>query len=242
MAWGRLWGQGASPARTTPICFLTRDDLDAWLGLAGPSDVAALSTYGRVLHDVLRARGALFSRDLERLSKLLPEHFESGLGELVGHGLLTNDSFRGLRQLLAPPSRRRIRVAGEGRWSLFRAEELPAPGVEFAAEKLLDRWGVVFRTLLARERIPVPWRDLVRVYRARELKGDVRGGRFVGGFSGEQYARPAAVDLLRRVRRAAGAGDRGPVTVSAADPLNLRGILTPDARVSPLARAEVALS
>ncbi|MFN8179683.1 MAG: DEAD/DEAH box helicase [bacterium] len=239
IAWGRLWGQGAAPVRTTPICFLRREDLDAWLGLAGPPSVEGLSAYGRAVHDVLRSRGALFQRDLERASRLLPEHFEAGLGELVGQGLLTNDSFRGLRQLLAPASRRRLRVVGEGRWSLFRSEELPAPDTEFTARRLLDRWGVVFRALLARERIPVPWRDLVRVYRSLELKGDVRGGRFVGGFSGEQYAWPPAVEMLRRVRRATSAGDRVPVTVAAADPLNLRGILTPDARVSPLARVEV---
>ncbi len=238
IAWGRLWGQGAGAVRTTPLCFVRREDLEAWLGLAGPPDPSALSGYGRAIHGVLAARGALFPRDLERAAGLLPEHFEAGLAELVGHGMLTNDSFRGLRQLLAPPARRRIRVLGEGRWSAFRADGHAVPDAEFVARRLLDRWGVVFRSLLARERIPMPWRDLVRVYRGLELRGDVRGGRFVGGFTGEQYALPGAVELMRRVRRAGTEGREG-VLVSAADPLNLRGILTPDPRVSPLARVDV---
>ena len=209
VTWGRLWGQGAGAVRTTPICFVRREDLDSWLGLAGPPDTGELSGYGRAIHAALSARGALFPRDLERAARLLPEHFEAGLGELVGFGMLTNDSFRGLRQLLAPPSRRRTRVMGEGRWSSFRAEGHEMPEPEFVARRLLDRWGVVFRSLLARERIPMPWRDLVRVYRGLELRGDVRGGRFVGGFTGEQYALPGAVELLRRVRRTTRREGRG---------------------------------
>jgi ATP-dependent Lhr-like helicase len=241
VTWGRLWGQGTGAVRTTPICFARREDLEGWLALAGPPDASGLTGYGRAIREALASRGALFPRDLERIAGLLPEHFEAGLAELIGHGFLTNDSFRGLRQLLAPPSRRRSRVMGEGRWSTFRTDGLPLPEIDWIARRLLNRWGVVFRTVLLRERIPVVWRDLVRAYRHLELKGDVRGGRFVGGFSGEQFALPSAVELLRRVRRDNADRERAPITVAAADPLNLRGILTPDARVSPLTRGEVVV-
>ena len=107
---------------------------------------------------------------------------------------------------------------------------------EFVARRLLERYGVVFRKMLTRERIPVPWRDLVRVYRHLELRGDVRGGRFVQRFSGEQYALPDAVDLMRRLRRS---GREVHANVSAADPLNLQGILTPDERVPSQTRRRV---
>ncbi|MFN3484817.1 MAG: hypothetical protein ACK44W_04975, partial [Planctomycetota bacterium] len=106
--------------------------------------------------------------------------------------------------------------------------------VEFVARQLLRRTGVVFRRILERERLPVPWRDLVRTYRAWELRGEVRGGRFVAGFSGEQYALPEAVALLRAVRKRGAEG--APICVAAADPLNYRGILTPDERVPAAAR------
>ena len=109
----------------------------------------------------------------------------------------------------------------------------------FVARQLLRRWGVVFRTVLARERIPVPWRDLVRALRTMELRGDVRGGRFVQGFSGEQYALPEAVPLLRAVRRR---GAMAPVEVSAADPLNFVGVLVPGERVPPAARRRVPVA
>ncbi len=236
LAWGRLWGSATSPVRVTPLCFVRRDDLDAWLGLAGPGDGGSLSGYARAIRETLAARGAMFHQELARQTALLPEHFEAGLGELLGRGFLTCDSFRGLRQLLVPPSRRRRRVVSEGRWSLLRHGSEAPPDPEFVAQRLLDRYGVVFHRLLARERQPVPWRDLVRVFRTLELRGDVRGGRFVGGFSGEQYARPEAVARLRKIRRR---GETTPVQVAAADPLNLTGILTPEPRVSTNARSEV---
>ncbi|MGH2570029.1 MAG: Lhr family helicase, partial [bacterium] len=235
LAWGRLWGSAASPVRVTPLCFVRREDLDAWLALAGPRE-EELSGYARAIRDMLAGRGAMFHQELGRAAGLLPEHFEAGLAELLGRGFLTCDSFRGLRQLLVPASRRRQRVVSEGRWSLLRHAEPAEPDAEFVARRLLARYGVVFRALLARERQPVPWRDLVRVYRRLELRGDVRGGRFVGGFSGEQYALPEAVERMRTVRRR---GEREPVHVAAADPLNLTGILTPEPRVATSARSEV---
>jgi ATP-dependent Lhr-like helicase len=161
---------------------------------------------------------------------------ESALGELVGKGVLTCDAFAALRWLIVPPSRRRGAMPTLGRWSLFRREASPAPDAEFAARRLLRRTGVVFRKTIERERMPVPWRDLVRVYRTLEARGEVRGGRFVAGPSGEQYALPEAVPMLRAVRRR---GPGEPVTVSAADPLNYRGILTPDTRVPAQARRKV---
>ena len=190
-----------------------------------------------------------------------------GLTQLIGHGLVTCDSFGGLRRLITPPSKRRgvmrrVPLAPAGRWSRFRAARSiagrPALGsepasdereIELVARQLLSRYGVIFRKLLDRERIPVPWRDLVRVYRLEELRGEVRGGRFVQRFAGEQYALPEAIELMRRLRRRAGgaqahaeghaADQAARLHVAAADPLNLEGILTPEPRVPVQARRRV---
>jgi ATP-dependent helicase Lhr and Lhr-like helicase len=161
---------------------------------------------------------------------------------------VTADGFAALRALLAGrrPSadrqwhpRRGLRrgaaghaAAGGGRWSL-----LPAVGVvddrdelaEAVAEQLLARWGVVFRDVIARETLAVPWRDVLWALRRMEARGTARGGRFVTGFTGEQYALPEAVDQLRAVRRAPRTGET--IHVSATDPLNLVGIILPGLRV-----------
>ncbi len=270
VVWGRLWGEGNPAIRATPLCLLLREDLDSWLALSGlgaarrnggdEQEPAGRppSTYARKVLEALRARGPSFAPDLERGSGLLPEHFETGLVELIGRGVVTCDSFGGLRRLITPPSKRRgparhAPFTPAGRWSLLRDEASPAAGaetatpelVEFVARKLLDRYGVVFRRLLERERIPVPWRELVRVFRHLELTGDVRGGRFVQRFAGEQYARPEAVDLLRRLRRERNRADREPageISVPAADPLNLQGILTPEERVPAQTRRRVPVA
>jgi ATP-dependent Lhr-like helicase len=272
LAWGRLWGAGKSPIRSTPVSLVPREDLDMWLAIAAsdPSQNAEdakdpLSTYARSVLEVLDTRGACFTQELERMTRMLPSHVEMGLAQLIGHGLVTCDSFGGLRRLITPPSRRRgvmkrVALTPAGRWSRFRGVSgtVHTPGeaeVEFVARRLIGRYGVVFRRLIERERIPVPWRDLVRVYRLLELRGDVRGGRFVHRFAGEQYALPEAVELMRRLRRRArGAGEiankadaaRAGITpkprglhVWAADPLNHAGILTPDPRVSPQERRRV---
>src|SRR5579862_5787611 len=235
-AWGRLWGGGASAIRITPICLVPREELDSWVGLSSPSDVAALSGPAKDLHAALLTKGAMFPQELARAAKLVPAHVEMGLGELIAQGLLTCDSFGALRWLIVPPSRRRGPMSTVGRWSLFRREAMPAPEVEFAAWQLLRRTGVVFRRTIEREKLPVPWRDLTRCYRTLEARGEIRGGRFVAGFSGEQFALPEAVSLLRAVRKR---GELQPVSVSAADPLNYRGILTPDERVSSVAKTRV---
>jgi ATP-dependent Lhr-like helicase len=249
VVWGRLWGAGSSAIRSTPIDLLLRSELESWLPLTTTTPAVeseTLSSHGRTVLRSLEQRGPAFTRELQTASGLLASHFEMGLVELIGHGRITCDSFGGLRRLITPPSRRRgvMRTAAfapAGRWSVLRPEgrtdekETPYPS-EFVARRLLDRYGVVFRKMLTRERIPVPWRDLVRIYRHLELRGDVRGGRFVQRFSGEQYALPDAVDLMRRLRRS---GREVTANVSAADPLNLQGILTPDERVPSQTRRRV---
>jgi ATP-dependent Lhr-like helicase len=147
-----------------------------------------------------------------------------------------------LRWLIVPASRRRAGGPTAGRWSLIsRTSEAAAPA-EFAARRLLARTGVVFRKTLARERLPIPWRDIARVLRTLEARGEIRGGRFAGGFDGEQYALPEAVTLLRAVRRKSSSEEPAELTVSAGDPLNFRGILTPDERVSPATRQQVRVA
>jgi ATP-dependent Lhr-like helicase len=235
-AWGRLWGGGASAIRITPICLVPREELDSWVGLSSPSDVATLSGPAKDLHAALLTKGAMFPQELARAAKLVPAHVEMGLGELIAQGLLTCDSFGALRWLIVPPSRRRGPMSTVGRWSLFRRETLPAPDAEFVARQLLRRTGVVFRRTIDREKLPVPWRDLARCFRTLEARGEIRGGRFVAGFSGEQFALPEAVSLLRAVRKR---GELQPISVSAADPLNFRGILTPDDRVPSVAKTRV---
>ena len=226
VAWGRLWGAGASPIRTTPIALLPRDELAEWLGLAQPSDGGAPSGPAADLLAALRGRGAMFPQELQQAAQLIPAHFEMALAELIARGLLTCDSFGALRQLLVAPSRRKRAIRTVGRWSAFRAEPQPRPSAEFVATRLLRRTGVVFRRVIQRERIPAPWGELARALRQMELRGQVRGGRFVTGFSGEQFALPEAVELLRKSRRD---GSASPAPeVASADPLNFRGILTPE--------------
>jgi ATP-dependent Lhr-like helicase len=239
MAWGRLWGSAASPIRSTPVCIVPRDELETWTSLSKAADAGTFGGAAREIHAALAARGAMFPQELARASRLLPAELDVGLGELVARGLVTCDSFGGLRSLLVPPSRRRVRLPVAGRWSLFCRDAAESPPVEVVARQLLQRTGVVFRRTIVREKQPFPWRDLVRVLRTFEARGDVRGGRFVAGFDGEQYALPEAVTLLRSVRRRS---PGQPLHVAAADPLNFRGILTPDERVSPLARQKVLVA
>jgi ATP-dependent Lhr-like helicase len=252
MAWGRL-GQvrntdaGArtrktGPIRTTPIALFRRERGEVWRSLAGVADPAQLPL-SHAAAEVLRAldqRGASFFGDLVNATGILRTEIEKGLAELVAWGLVTADSFSGLRALLVPSDRRRpivgFRKRGRvapfgvdtaGRWSRVRAHGTLAAEqlAEALAWQLLRRWGVVFRRIVERENLRAPWRDVLRVLRRLEARGEVRGGRFVGGFSGEQYALPEAVGLLRGARRE---GEKGHlVAVSAADPLNLVGLIVP---------------
>jgi ATP-dependent Lhr-like helicase len=201
--------------------------------------MSELGDAARELHAVLAARGAMFAQGLLRASALHTAELDEGLAELIARGLVTCDSFSGLRSFLLSASKRRPSTQVAGRWSLLRHAELEPPPAEFVARQLLQRTGVVFRKTVAREKQPLPWRDLLRALRTLEARGEVRGGRFVAGFEGEQYALPEAVTLLRAVRRR---GPAEPLHASAADPLNFRGILTPDERISPLSRQKVRVA
>src|SRR5262249_16289407 len=206
--------------------------------------------------DYLAGHGASFFDELAGGTGLLPSQAEEALAELVALGLVNSDSFAGLRALLLPADRRRGAVggrrppalapfgmAGAGRWARSAREDAPPlldrareeELIEHVVRTLLKRWGVLFWRLLAREAdwLP-PWRDLLMCCRRLEARGEIRGGRFVAGFSGEQYALPEAIALLREARRKPRAGDQG--ALSGAAPLNPVGILTPGGRLPAPAR------
>jgi ATP-dependent Lhr-like helicase len=247
--WARLTpakSATAAPVRTTPIALLTRRHWPLWRSLCAPvRDLAQLSHAARAMLEHLQAHGASFFDDLVSGAGLLRSQAEDALGELVAAGLVTSDSYSGLRALLIPSDRkrrmaargRRIAVFGledAGRWSLIRPQQgTETVAIETVAEILLRRYGVVFRRLLEREAdwLP-PWHALLRVFRRLEAQGRIRGGRFVAGMSGEQFALDEAVAAMRTVRRRANDGRL--VSLSAADPLNLAGIVTPGARVPAL--------
>jgi ATP-dependent Lhr-like helicase len=260
IAWGRLSqtrnaeggtrNRKSGPIRTTPVALFKRERGEVWRSLTGSGDPAdlTLSHSAEAVLATLDSRGASFFGDLVNATGLLRTEVEKGLGELVAWGLVTADSFAGLRALLVPSDRRRpvggfrrrgrvapFGVETAGRWSRVRGPApLPEEQVaEAVAWQLLRRYGVVFRRLATRETLLAPWRDILRAYRRLEARGEIRGGRFVGGFSGEQYALPEAVGLLRHVRRDAPTGEL--VAVSGADPLNLAGIITPGDVVPGLA-------
>ena len=238
-AWGRLWGGGSSAIRVTPMALVPREQLEDWLALTEPPVREGMSGPASDLLNALKARGPMFPQNLPKAANLVPAHVEMGLGELLARGWVTCDSFAALRQMITPPSRRSRALVPVGRWCAFRTEEEGARSdeiTEMVARQLLQRTGVVFRRTIARERIPVTWSALSRVYRRMELRGEIRGGRFVGGFSGEQFALPSAVELLRKLRRE---GGRTPVSVVPADPLNFAGILTPEPHVAPKLQAAV---
>jgi ATP-dependent Lhr-like helicase len=251
VAWARLWGAAQSSVRRTPITLVPRAQLDAWTALAATTERPDPGPTAREVLDVLRARGAVFVQEIARVTRLPLASVEEGLGALVGAGRVTCDSFGGLRWLLVPGWRRRSAGLSSGRWSLVGSEApvdaaarpgAPSPHAEMVARVLLRRTGVVFRRTVTRERIPVLWRDVARACRTLEARGEIRGGRFVAGFDGEQYALPEAVTLLREVRRR---GERPlgstPLSVAASDPLNFQGILTPDDKVPASAGYAVAV-
>jgi len=256
VAWGRLAvapdpgdepRRRAAPTRHAPITLALRSDLPWLLESAAPHP-PALGPSARALVDLLGRCGACFLSDLAAMTGRLPVEVEQGLWELVSAGLVTCDGFAGLRSLVLP-SRASVRRSGGGRWALLRpapaAGPEPAsgagsapPSVEKVARQLLRRWGVVLRDVLGRETTAPPWRELLPAYRALEARGEIRGGRFVAGFSGEQFARPEAVEALRALRREP--RETEPVEVSSADPLNLAGVLTPGPRVPATLGGRVA--
>jgi ATP-dependent Lhr-like helicase len=255
--------RGAStPSRATPVTFTLRADLP-WLtmatrGSASPEEPAHGAA--RDVLDALRSQGAMFSSDLPGATGRLPVEVQEGLWDLVARGIVTADGFAAVRSLFSRrevwarrhlPERRRlglrpnpatlraIRQPGEGRWALLATSARTASPplatdelAEHVAGQLLARWGVVFWDVGAHEDLAVPWREILWALRRFEARGLVRGGRFVTGFAGEQYALPDALDELRHVKRTERKGEL--VRLSAADPLNLSGVILPGKRVPAL--------
>ncbi len=246
------------PSRATPITLALRDDL-SWLLRAARGDLTpAEPGAGATLEvlEALRSRGALFRHDLVTAAGRQPHEIDQALWDAVARGLVTADGFRAIRSLLrrggrqAFPQPRGLRrgVRGttggaSGRWSLLPS---PVSGpdrdelAEAVAEQLAARWGVVFRDLVGRESLAVPWRDVLWAFRRMEARGTIRGGRFVTGFSGEQYAHPDAIDVLRGLRKQRPNGEQ--VRISAADPLNLTGVILPGPRIPAVASNAVTLT
>ena len=216
-----LTGEIGWARMSTGVAIFLREHGAAWGG-ASAEEPPALGAAAVEILETLRARGASFFR---------ADQYDA-LRELVGAGLVTSDGFAGARMLI---SRRSARPDLAGRWSLAERTD---GDVARQATILLQRYGVVFRRLLTREPNAAPWRELTRVYRLMEARGEIRGGRFVTGMSGEQFARPEAVERLREMRRE---GDDGKlIVISAADPLNLIGILTTGERIRATPSTRIA--
>ena len=249
------------PTSVAPISIFPREESEWLMSVfhddavsARPDPFVQLSSVAQDLRRALHERGASFFADLVRMTNHLPAEVEEGLWELLAAGLVTADGFDNLRALMDP---RRRRAEGRersrrprhsaGRWSLLRnaiSQQPAAPttqhpalspqhaAVEPVARQLLRRYGVVFRDLLGRESLALSWRDLLLRYRRMELQGEIRGGRFVGGFTGEQFALPEAVEALRAMRRRNESGAAShDIKLSASDPLNLAGVILPGPRV-----------
>jgi len=247
-----------APIRTTPIVLASRRHLATWCALVPEAGEASLGSRARRVADILARQGASFFDEIADATGLLRAEVELALAELVAQGVASADGFGGLRALLLPSERRRgfegrpgdahrpIRrtalfgIEDAGRWSLSRRRAPPpdpvaasAAAVEHVARSLLRRWGVVFWRVAAREAAWLPpWGELLRCYRRLEARGEIRGGRFVAGFSGEQFALPDTIPLLRAARRRERDGTL--LSLSGADPLNVVGVLTPGARLPAL--------
>ncbi|HEX3250486.1 MAG TPA: DEAD/DEAH box helicase [Pyrinomonadaceae bacterium] len=242
--------RGSGPVRNTPIALLRRKNFALWSSVfpqPTPATNVDFSTTTQTVYDYLATRGASFFTDIVENTKLLRSQVEEALAELVANGVVVSDSFAGLRALLTPGSRktqaaarRKHRqpvydMASAGRWSILHRNNDPqtfndSALTEEVAWALLKRYGVVFKRLLEREGMALPWRVLLRFYHRLEARGDIRGGRFVAGISGEQFALPEAIGMLRAIRRAG--AQESLISVSAADPLNLVGIIVPGGRIT----------
>ena len=247
--------------RNTPITLMEREHLGLWQKLypSGAIQDRKLSSAAEKTLDVLRRRGASFFVDLVQNTGLLRTQVETALAELAACGAVTSDSYAGLRALITPESkrpgygqgRRRRRasimnsVDAAGRWSAIAcATENPGtpekstwPGTDentlgAVVDSLLKRYGVLFRKVLEREPDLPPWRELLYVCRRMEARGEIRGGYFVEGCSGEQFARPEAIALLRKQKNAT--QELPPIVISATDPLNLVGVILPGDRIPAL--------
>jgi ATP-dependent Lhr-like helicase len=253
VGWGRLsphpamlheHGEGGRrivPSSIAPITFFVREDAD-WMACrhhgSGLDDRRGLSRGAKEVLDLLASRGALFFADIVRGTRKLKSEVEADLWELVAAGRITADGFDNLRALIDPKRRSgqgrgrtaRPRDTG-GRWSLLFTEKLDdrTPAIESTCWMLLRRYGIVFRELLSRESIQLPWREVLIALRRLEDRGEIRGGRFVNGFLGEQFALPVAADSLRASRNQQPTQEV--VRIAAADPLNLMGIIVPGDRI-----------
>ena len=246
-----------SPVSHTPIALIQRRNLPTWKRIATSPENYNLGAYAKKVSDVLNDKGALFFSDIVNETGILRTQTEEALGELVNWGLITSDAYVGLKALITPSakrpkykSRKRFAVSpfdNAGRWSLIEQPEinpekesknqhnpLESDDLDFIALNLLKRYGVMFRKMLERESNLPPWRDLLRVYWRMEARGEIRGGRFVDGVSGEQFALPEALSLLRKIPKRE--ESEQVITISSADPLNLVGIIIPGEKipVSPL--------
>ncbi|WP_166358670.1 DEAD/DEAH box helicase [Pseudomonas akapageensis] len=250
-----IWARIAPPGKTagatlktTPIVLLPRARINLWRGLCEQSELSELSLRAQHVHAALAEHGALFFDELMTEAHLLRTELENALQELVATGLVNADSFAGLRALITPASKRVNRSSRRGRgafiggmddagrWALLRRASLGVErneALEHVARTLLRRYGVVFWRLLEREAGWLPsWRELLRTFHRLEARGEIRGGRFVSGLAGEQFALPEAIPLLREVRKRPIDGSL--IAVSASDPLNLVGTLLPGSKVPAL--------
>jgi ATP-dependent helicase Lhr and Lhr-like helicase len=229
------------PTSVAPITFFIREDAD-WMTPRHPgaelSENNGLSNGAQIVLDFLRQRGAVFFADIVRGTNKLKAEIETALWELVAAGLVTADGFDNLRSLIDPKRRAgqgNGRLArprhNAGRWALLHSDQVVERprAIEAACWMLLRRYGIVIRDVLAREANLPPWRELLMAFRRLEDRGEIRGGRFVDGFLGEQFALPVAVESVRAMRKSEAA--QAAITLSAADPLNLVGILVPGDRV-----------
>jgi ATP-dependent Lhr-like helicase len=230
----------------TPIALFLQEHAGAWQSLRTPGDAPPpLTDNATTVLGALRSRGASFFRDLASACRLDADQLRHAIGALVACGLATSDGFAGLRALVwaarggRPLQDRRANFAG--RWAAVSADEgdgAREAAIEVQAWALLRRYGVVCRRVLTRETNVSTWRELARVYRRLEARGEIRGGRFVSRMSGEQFALPHAVEQLRDVRRMSPDGRL--ITISAADPLNLAGIVTAGDRIRAAGRSRIA--
>jgi len=238
------------PTSVAPITFFVREEADWMIPRHAAGDEAearGLSHGAQLVLEFLRQRGASFFADVVRGTGKLKAEIETGLWELVAAGLVTADGFDNLRALI-DPKRRAGQGSGRstrprhssGRWALLHADVAAERNraVEAACWMLLRRYGIVIRDLLARESNLPPWRELLMAFRRLEDRGEIRGGRFVDGFLGEQFALPVAVESVRSMRGLPLSGEM--LTLSAADPLNLIGILVPGERVPAISGRTVS--
>jgi ATP-dependent Lhr-like helicase len=252
VGWARLSVGPTQVVGATPIALFLREHAPHWSSLRSddvdrkvqPSGHSDLSDVAQRVLDHLASRGASFAQELRAACGVSEAECRDALGELVASGLVTSDGFAGLRSIAGPTPERRSGADMAGRWSAIgtttgrtKPDSTRDEAIRAFAWSLLARYGVIFRRLLTREASGVTWRELLRVYRQLEARGDIRGGRFVSGMSGEQFALPDAVERLREIRRSG--SSEAFITITGADPLNLTGIVTAGDRIRAAAGTRI---